>query len=503
MDNLKSLISLISSQDLKFIERWKSDSSVGDKTLRLLTNISNDTYKNDGDASQDIYQEPINSTNYRKLKSRLREKLINEIIKIDFDTRLSSISQKYLHKSMKNYVSAKILLDLGMRSNSIETMEMILRSSLKYDITDISLIILKDLKMHYGLYFYDKRKYEKSSKLYDEIKTTYDYKEIAEYLYVKLGFLVQSKKSAIYNSEIKLLEDKSEKLIKNIENIDSFYLKFYSYNASYFLSMIKKDFKAQYYISTKAIDYFKTKKNFKNIAKFSFFQKKGIALLALKNSEEAYSSFLKCLEFKPKEGGLSWQSIHNYLFICNVIKNDYNQCYEIISHVMNHDRFTSIGSIYRQHWYIKEAFMYILTKNRKVDLSSIRSTSLRQFRISRFLNETPELTKDSKGYNITVHIIHMLFLIIEDKYDLALNKILALKQYSYRHLKSKEYDRANCFIKMLLKVPACNYNLSTITKKTRYLNQKLHSYPMDYSEQSMSIEIIPYEQLWEEVLELL
>jgi hypothetical protein len=56
---------------------------------------------------------------------------------------------------------------------------------------------------------------------------------------------------------------------------------------------------------------------------------------------------------------------------------------------------------------------------------------------------------------------------------------------------------------MLLKIPACNYDLSTIIKKTRYLQQKLLSTPLDFSEQAMSIEIIPYEQLWEEVLELL
>ena len=503
MKNLKSLISLLSSQDISFFERWEADPSIGYKTLKLVSNISNGLYKSDTDAIDDLYQETNNNTSYRKLKSRLKGKLINEILLLDFESKKPTPYQKNLHKSLKTYASAKILLDIGLRNNSIELMEVLLRASLKYDNTEMSLMILKDLKMHYGLYLHNKNKYEKYSKLYNETKAIYNYRETAEHLYTELGFLLQSKKSTIYNKEIELLEVKSKKLNKKIKNLDSYYLKFYAYNASYFLSMIKKDFHSQYEISEKAINYFSLKNNFKKTATFSFLQKKGIALLALKKTKEAYSIFLSCLKFRLKEGGLAWQSIHNYLFICNVLRNDYDQCYEIISKVMNHENFDRILPMYRQHWYIKEAFMFILLKNGRVNLNSVNNKLLRQFRINRFLNEIPELSKDSKGYNITIHIIHMLFLIIEDKYDQALNKILSLKQYSYRHLRSQEYDRANCFIKMLLKIPACNYDLSPIIKKTRYLQQKLLSTPLDFSEQAMSIEIIPYEQLWEEVLELL
>jgi hypothetical protein len=56
---------------------------------------------------------------------------------------------------------------------------------------------------------------------------------------------------------------------------------------------------------------------------------------------------------------------------------------------------------------------------------------------------------------------------------------------------------------MLITIPEQSYNLKKILKKTKSLQEILSSHPMDYSEQAMSIEIIPYEQLWEEVLELL
>jgi len=219
--------------------------------------------------------------------------------------------------------------------------------------------------------------------------------------------------------------------------------------------------------------------------------------------DEAIQIFNKCLSFKPTTGGVAWQSVHNYLFVCHTLKRDFNKCHNALGTVMNNPKFGTINRVFRQHWYIKEAFIYILNKNKKINHELAEVTPIRKFRINRFLNEIPLLSKDRKGFSTTIHIIHMIFLIIEKQYDSALNKILSLKQYSFRHLKTSEYDRVKTFIKMLVKVPENNYQLTTIKKKTKYLHQKLLSTPMDFSEQSMSIEIIPYEQLWEEILELL
>ncbi|NNF22026.1 MAG: hypothetical protein HKN67_08795 [Saprospiraceae bacterium] len=127
---------------------------------------------------------------------------------------------------------------------------------------------------------------------------------------------------------------------------------------------------------------------------------------------------------------------------------------------------------------------------------------MRTFRIGRFLNDVDKFARDKRGLNITINIIQMLFLIIDEKYDDVLDKLAALKQYNFRYLKRPEYARSSNFIKMLLKIPEANYEPDLIRSKAAKFYDNLVSHTSDFSEQSMSIEIIPYEQLWKEILSI-
>ena len=66
-----------------------------------------------------------------------------------------------LNRSFKNWAAAKILQDKGQNKVSIELFEQILKTSIKYDIIELSLLILKDLRLAYGLFIDNKYKFEK------------------------------------------------------------------------------------------------------------------------------------------------------------------------------------------------------------------------------------------------------------------------------------------------------------------------------------------------------
>ena len=79
----------------------------------------------------------------------------------------------------------------------------------------------------------------------------------------------------------------------------------------------------------------------------------------------------------------------------------------------------------------------------------------------------------------------------------------ALNQYSYRYLRNDDTLRSNCFVKMILKIPDATYHPERLKRHTKKLYKTLVNTPTDIREQSSNIEIIPYESLWELVLELL
>jgi len=503
LEDIKAIIKLLSKQKVKQIEILSEESKLSEKSLSLYNGIKEGSITNDDEASAFLYNDDRNNPIYRVLKHRFKERLINTLFFIDVQAYGKSAHQKALNRNLRNWAASQILLNKGLSTAAISIMETTLKSTIKFDMIELSLLILKDLKMHYGLYNYNKKKYEKYKNQWLKISHINQLKAEAEELYISTGHILETKKSTKYDSRIKKYELRLVELNKQALKIDSYYFRYYVYISNYIINMIKRDYKKQQEISKEALIYFKTKKGFNNYGVASFQQINGIIELNLKKYDLALSSFLKCLDFKPLEGRLYWQAIYNYIFLIHILKREYDQAYKILSYIINHKSFKNIYSDFKQHWFLKEAFIQFLVGVGKIQPDKIKAQKLRPFRITRFINEIPALTADKRGYNVSIHIVHLLFLIIDEKYDVLIDKLDSLKQYSFRYLKSEEYTRARTFIKMLLMIPKYDYHTKTILTKTKNLHQKLMDTPMDFSEQAMSIEIIPYEQLWEEVMGLL
>jgi hypothetical protein len=56
---------------------------------------------------------------------------------------------------------------------------------------------------------------------------------------------------------------------------------------------------------------------------------------------------------------------------------------------------------------------------------------------------------------------------------------------------------------MLLQIPAANFHHAATIRKAEKLAGLLKTAPLDYANQSHDVEIVPYEHLWELVLQSL
>jgi hypothetical protein len=125
------------------------------------------------------------------------------------------------------------------------------------------------------------------------------------------------------------------------------------------------------------------------------------------------------------------------------------------------------------------------------------------FRISKFLNEVPVYSKDKRGLNIAILIIQFLFLLHKRRYSELIDRADALKQYCYRYLRKDDTFRSHCFIRMLLQIPRADFNRIRTERYAESYMKKLKSVPLIVSDQSIEVEVIPYDDLWEMTLELL
>ncbi len=85
----------------------------------------------------------------------------------------------------------------------------------------------------------------------------------------------------------------------------------------------------------------------------------------------------------------------------------------------------------------------------------------------------------------------------------VIDRVESLNLYCYRYLRKDDTYRSNCFIKMLLQLPKANFHREAVVRKTEKLYNKLIENPSNLSMQASEIEIMPYEMLWEYVLDSL
>jgi len=86
---------------------------------------------------------------------------------------------------------------------------------------------------------------------------------------------------------------------------------------------------------------------------------------------------------------------------------------------------------------------------------------------------------------------------------MIIDKLDALNMYSHRYLRSDSTFRSNCFIKMLAKLPDADYHPIRWERYVKKYRQRLDEHPFELSYHNLDLEVIPFETLYDLVLEML
>jgi hypothetical protein len=115
---------------------------------------------------------------------------------------------------------------------------------------------------------------------------------------------------------------------------------------------------------------------------------------------------------------------------------------------------------------------------------------------------TRELIQDKKGFNIWVIILEFLTLLKDEEYDVLSIEAERIRKYMSKHLDSKSDPRNKYFLKLLLLVVKEEFDLEKCRQKSRYLYNKLSQTP-PAGDAYAEVEVVPFEHLWDFILETL
>ena len=464
MKQLKFYISNIDPNLLK---------SITGRPAELIKLIRSGEYINEKIIAKQLFTTKWTEQNYLNLKSRTKK--ILEAYFLISPPKKSSETYKKLQRCRKNYFLAMQCIELFKRENA----KSLLRKTYKTAVENgFTLMAYKSaIELMWGASMERKAsKFEEYSKEVKKLFLDLQAEDEAKYYYFKIALKVNSKRG--------LTDDMYKEFIKALNNYSCSTTKFVRcyYMIKTFQNLNAVDYPAIKQDIKAALDILKTRNGVYNSTLQFFTKNLAFAHTALGEYKEAKALYLSAEEYAP---ALSFNKgvLYYYQAINAMHSGHYQEAYQLY----RQHRKTRFDTLAEQ-WTVMGAFMYYLKCIGQLDIGTDR------FSVGKYLNETVSSIHDKTGNKINILIGELLVYLVKDR-GRFIDRIEAINQYSYTHLKGKDTRRAKWFIRILCMLPRANFHPVALARMARRQVDNLKKHPV-YMDDNLAIEIIPFGDLW-------
>ncbi|MEO1628184.1 MAG: tetratricopeptide repeat protein, partial [Bacteroidota bacterium] len=275
--------------------------------------------------------------------------------------------------------------------------------------------------------------------------------------------------------------------INSIEQLNGTSIQYYShlFRLKILLGVQQGDYPAVSQQCKKALQFFAGRKGVHS-STFQFLHlKKGISHMVQSDYRKAGRSFSQAAKLAPVKSVNDYIS-RLYLALNAIHAKNYTEAYEIY----RANRKCKFAPI-REQFTIIEAYMCFLAHEGYLQLD-------RRFRIGKYLNETFQAQANKQGDNINILIAELLVYYARDR-EKFIDRVDAVKRYSYQYLKTTETQRAKHFMKILCLLPKANFHIPTLRRLAKRHIDWLDDHPLHVGN-NFAIEIIPFDDLLKMIL---
>ncbi len=437
------------------------------------------------------FLQPHQSEKYfNKLKHKLRGQLINYLM-IHPVAWADTKWKARCDRCYKEFAAYKILLASSRRNAAIELAKSVLSIAKKLDLFELIFQVSRDLEYHYSAMLPSVSHAKRYAKLADHQLELITAEHFIRRFYNQTTALYNTKNSftkldiAHLNEAVtqtlpylRLNSAKLNRLIYNIAVIRHYC----EYN---YTEIIRYCDDA---LVTFTIDY----PHYQTF-RFAFLQKKVPALIALGRLGEAKDIAKTATQFVVK-GQFNWHVILLQRIEVCLHEGHFQEAYDIYQ---AHHQQGCKYYILSEYWRIIRAYLYFF-----IQAGHITSYKIERFNLGKFLNEMPIYAQDKAGININILLVQILIEMQREQFGRIIDRIEALQAYATKHLRRPETMRAYLFIKMIIAMEKASFHrVATERKAKRYVDQLAHT-PLKVG-QSMAVELVPYDRLWAEMLDML
>jgi len=195
MRDLIELVGVIHKTKLKVAGTLKLVLEPGSRMEMLYDAIAQKKVQSDDDARELFKSSAEDLKGLPSLKNKLKERLTDAIFLLDFKDSSFSGRQKAFYECYKKWSAAMMLLIRNAKINGIDMLERLLRHTRHFEFTELTLDILRVLKLQYSTVDGDLKKYEEAKTHYMRYEKLWLMESKAEHYYQDLMVRYTNSKS--------------------------------------------------------------------------------------------------------------------------------------------------------------------------------------------------------------------------------------------------------------------------------------------------------------------
>lgn len=493
MQDLIELIQSIHIARFKSTGLWAFVFESGSMMEQLCEAIHDGRVRSDEDAIALLYPGEKGGSKYLNLKERLKERILSVLFLLEFKAATGSDRQKAYFECNRKWAASMVLMSKNAKRVSVSVLEDLLKQTMHFEFTELSMSILSTLRLHYGTIHGDPVRYKLYREMYHRHQREWMIENETEDLYTHLvSQFVNSKsaKTALSDSA----QEYFDRVKPYMEESESFRLHLCARLIQVTIHSSRNDYSATAQVCEDAIQFFRKKQFESNLPLQAFYYQLVVCYIQLKEFDKGQAVMAQ-YQAIFEEGSFNWYKLQELYFLLAMYTQHYKEAFEVCEAVWKKIRSASAPPVQiMEMWKIYEAYVQYLLYNGILETPPGYTT---KFKLSKFLNEIPTYSKDKQGMNIPILVIQILFTISERNNVQSIDRIEAIEKYCSRYLKQNETFRSSCFIKALLQIPVGAFRPDVVAGKAQKYIDQLRSRPLEVAYQTHETEIIPYEHLWD------
>ncbi|MEO8665965.1 MAG: hypothetical protein ABI462_10750 [Ignavibacteria bacterium] len=484
----------------KFNLRYKkiSDSLLPEENSsplkRLYSLAFQDEPLSDEEAMIEVYGKR-NLAAFSRLKVRLKDLLIRSIL---LQNSSQDSSDSRVNETINGYRYALVERLLITRKSdylAIDIAEKAIVRSIKYHATENVLVHARILIGHFGKVEYNKYKLAKYLAIQEKYLEIYSWELKAEnYYHDLLRSEYQSLASASQETRNKAISYVKD--LDSVENIRSYAFRFYRFRVKATFFEYSKDFASMFDLTKAALKEFSIPEFKSGPALYSINLRRIYALIQIGSYASAASIGNAEMEKLPT-GSHVWYLMSHYVLKAQLYESQYNQAIQLIKILIDNSKFQKIGESYKELFRTSLGYIHLIVDSGLVQNSEEIRKFLPEFKLAKFLNATPVFSKDKRGINVSILLMHIAFLLQRKDYNGIIDRIDSLTQYAFRYLRKDDSYRSNCMIKMVVQMTKADFHPARTERYTNDLLKQLTQVKISGSGENIETEIIPHEVLWQ------